>query len=56
MKPYFRKYRDSRAEWRWTYYASNHEPIGVASEGYRDERDCDRSIELVRSAVDAPVV
>ena len=49
---YFKKYRDNRNEWRWTFYASNGEPIAVSSEGYVREADCDTSIVIVKR--DAP--
>jgi len=51
---YFRKYRDTVGEWRWTYYSSNNEPIGVSSEGYKEERACDRAIEIMRNCGGSP--
>ncbi len=45
---HFRKYRDSRGEWRWTYYAANGEEIAVSSEGYVRETDCAYAISLVK--------
>lgn len=32
-KSYFKIFKDSAGEWRWTLYAANHEPV-VVSEGY----------------------
>ena len=52
---YFTKYRDNAGEWRWNLKAANHETIAVSSEGYTTEASCDHSIELVKSAHDAPV-
>lgn len=52
MAAYFRKQKDSRGEWRWTFYASNGEEIAVSSEGYVRESDCDHGIQLVKR--DAP--
>lgn len=49
---YFRKYKDNRGEWRWTFFASNGEEIAVASEGYVRETDCDNAIQIVKR--DAP--
>lgn len=49
---YFKKQRDSRNEWRWTFYADNGEAIAVSSEGYVRETDCDHGIALVKR--DAP--
>jgi uncharacterized protein YegP (UPF0339 family) len=45
---YFRKYKDHRGEWRWTFYARNGEEIAVSSEGYVREADCDTSIGIVK--------
>ena len=52
---YYQKYRDNINEWRWTYRASNHKIIGVSSEGYVAERDCDRSIQLMKQSYNDPV-
>lgn len=53
--PCFEAYVDARGEWRWTYYASNGEEIGVSSEGYRSRAGCERSIELMRQSGSAAV-
>lgn len=55
MTPYFIKYRDNRGEWRFTFHASNHEAIAVASEGYATERSVDRAIEITNGANGFPV-
>ncbi|MDB5591478.1 YegP family protein [Enterovirga sp.] len=53
--PCYHKSKDNRGEWRWTYYARNGEEIGVSSESYKEERDCDRGIEIMKSSKDSPV-
>jgi uncharacterized protein YegP (UPF0339 family) len=54
----FIKYLDRADEWRWQFRAvGNSEPIADSGEGYKDERDCDYGIELVkRYGPTAPVV
>jgi uncharacterized protein YegP (UPF0339 family) len=52
---YYRKYEDRSRQWRWTFYASNGEEIGVSSESYVSEADCDRSIALMKASYSAPV-
>ena len=42
-------YQDSKNEWRWTFYASNGEALAVSSEGYRQESECNRAIEIVQN-------
>ncbi len=42
-------YQDSKQEWRWTFYAENGEALAVSSEGYRDESDCYRGVEIVQN-------
>ena len=46
---YFKKYKDARAQWRWTFYATNGEEIAVSSESYVHEADCDRGIAVVKT-------
>ncbi|MFC3317897.1 YegP family protein [Rhizobium rosettiformans] len=48
-------YKDNRGEWRWTYHASNGEPISVSSEGYVKRSDCERSIEIMKASTNSPV-
>lgn len=53
---YFKKYKDTRSEWRWTFYADNGEALAVSSESYVRETDCDHGISLVkRNAASADV-
>lgn len=47
--------KDSRGEWRWTYYARNGEAIAVSSEGYKVRADCLHSINLMKASSSDPV-
>lgn len=49
----FEKYR--RDGWRWRFRALNGRIIAQSSEAYVAERDCDRSIEIMKGSKDAPV-
>lgn len=53
---YFKKYRDARSEWRWTFYAANGEEIAVSSEGYVHEAGCQHAIDLVKLLAPGAVV
>lgn len=44
-----------RTQWRWKLLANNREPIAVSSEGYNNQADALRSIELVRDSADASI-
>ena len=48
-------YRDTRGEWRFTFYASNGEAIAVSSEGYVNKFDCLHGIDLLKGSANAPV-
>ena len=53
---YFKLYRDTANEWRWTLYAANHAKIAASGEGYHNKADCEHGIELVKSTgVTTPV-
>ncbi len=52
--PHYRLYKDSRSEWRWTYYAKNAEEIGVSSEGYKNKADCTHAISLINTSSNDP--
>ena len=32
--------KDAKGEWRWTRTATNGKIVGKASEGYKNEKDC----------------
>lgn len=51
----FEKYKDNVGQWRWRYIASNGKTIGVSSESYWNESDCDHSIALMKQCFSAPV-
>ncbi len=44
---YFEKYK-SGGEWRWRLKAENHEII-ASGESYKNEKDCDHAIKLLKS-------
>lgn len=50
----FEKYNDAAGQWRWRLRARNGKII-ASGEGYRDEKDCDRAIEIVKASASAPV-
>lgn len=52
--PSFWMYKDSSAEWRWTYEASNGETIAVSSESYKRRVDCERGIEIMKGSGNSP--
>ena len=49
-------YHDAAGEWRWRLRANNKKTIAVGGEGYSSKNDCKDAIELVKVAVDAPVI
>ena len=49
-------YHDAAGEWRWRLRANNKKTIAISGEAYSNQRDCKEAIELVREAVDAPVI
>lgn len=50
----FEKYQDASNQWRWRLRAGNGK-ILASGEAYRNERDCDRAIELCKGSASAPV-
>lgn len=46
---YFKLYKDSASQWRWTLYAANHKKIADSGEGYNNKADCESGIDLVKS-------
>jgi uncharacterized protein len=40
--------KDHKGEWRWSFAATNHETIAVASEGYHNRSDCLHALKLVK--------
>ncbi|BCH18861.1 YegP family protein [Mesorhizobium sp. L-2-11] len=53
--PSFWLYKDARGEWRWTFHATNREPIAVSSEGYVRKADCRHGIDLIAVGTNWPV-
>jgi len=46
-------YQDNQNDWRWRY-VTNGRIIAVSSEGYRNEADCLRSIEIMKGSSNDP--
>ena len=53
---YFKLYRDTRGEWRWTLYSSNGNKIADSGEGYVNKSDAQNGINLVKSTTSATPV
>ena len=49
-------FKDAKGEWRWHLRAANGKNIASSGEGYKNEADCAKVIELVKQAGAAPVV
>ncbi len=53
VKPYFKIFKDTAGEYRWTLYAANHEPVAV-SEGYTRRESAEAmAVKLWQIAYDA---
>ena len=37
-------------EWRWTLYAANNDKISDSAESYKNKKDCQHGIDLVKGA------
>ena len=53
--PCYIQRKDSRGEWRWTYYAKNGEAISVSSEGYKNRSDCSHAVDIMKGSGDSPL-
>lgn len=53
--PSYWMYKDTKNEWRWTYEARNGETIAVGSEGYKNRKDCERGIEIMKGSASSRV-
>jgi uncharacterized protein len=52
----FYMYKDSQGQWRWILEAANNKKIANSGEGYHNEQDCRRAIQLVMETnSDTPV-
>jgi uncharacterized protein YegP (UPF0339 family) len=52
----FELHKDGAGEWRWRLRTTNGNVVADSAEGYRRREDCERGIDIVRSAANAPVV
>lgn len=48
-------WKDAAGEWRWHLKAANNRIIATSGEGYRNEEDCIKAINLVRSSAECLV-
>lgn len=55
MGSHFYLYRDIRAQWRWSYVASNGRTIAVSSESYWNKADAVNGIALMKASYPAPI-
>lgn len=53
---YFKVYTDVAGEYRWSFYAANHEKLADSGEGYKRKEDCLQGIEFVKGSGTAPVI
>ena len=42
------KYQDKRGHWRWRFKAKNGRNIASSGEGYVNEADCNKAIQILR--------
>ncbi len=56
MKPYFKIFQDVKDQYRWTFYAANHEEIAVPGESFTRRATAEANIDRVqRLAPTAPI-
>jgi uncharacterized protein YegP (UPF0339 family) len=48
-------YKDAVGEWRWTLVAANGRTIADSGEGYVNQGDCVRALQLVKGSAATPV-
>jgi uncharacterized protein len=48
-------YKDAKGEWRWRLKSKNGNTIADSGEGYKNKKDCEDAIDLVKGSADAPV-
>lgn len=53
--PSYLIYLDSRGEFRWRYQASNAQTIADSGEGYKNLKDCERGIEIMKDSASSEV-
>jgi hypothetical protein len=45
---YWFVFKDKAGEWRWSFRAPNHEKVGSSGEGYKNKKDCEDAIALIK--------
>lgn len=53
--PCYWMYKDSKSQWRWTYYGANAEEIGVSSESYTSKQNCRHSVDIMRASGESEI-
>jgi uncharacterized protein YegP (UPF0339 family) len=48
----FETYSDARGEARWRLKASNGQIIATSGQGYKDKRDCENAIDVIKEGVE----
>jgi uncharacterized protein YegP (UPF0339 family) len=54
--PYYAIYKDAKGEYRWRYRSANNETIADSAEGYKNESDCRKGIEIMKASKDSVVI
>jgi uncharacterized protein YegP (UPF0339 family) len=48
----FETYEDARKEYRWRLKATNGQIIATSGEGYKDKRDCEHAIDVIKKGAE----
>jgi uncharacterized protein YegP (UPF0339 family) len=48
-------YKDTQGHWRWNLTMANNKKIADSGESYKNKKDCEDAIALVKSSKDAPI-
>ena len=48
----FETYQDAKKEHRWRLKATNGQVIATSGQGYKDKRDCDNAIDVIKKGAE----
>lgn len=48
-------YKDTQGHWRWNLTTANNKKIADSGESYKNKKDCEDAVALVKSSKDAPI-
>ena len=48
----FETYKDQKAEHRWRLKSSNGQIIATSGQGYKDKRDCEHAIDVIKKGAE----